>query len=1376
MSILNMIKSSLAIKDIQIDDNRNVSVRNIDNSIVVINLLDEADLQKFKEDILQGDQALFIQLKEEIEKILHGKSNESIKTQNQIEEDAKNNFLLLKEQNEKNRTLLKNASFDLSKINNYFGEYEDSHINRTETESIFNWVNNDLQHKQKNIAILVGNGGLGKTVILKDLYDLLELNNIPTLGIKADKYYASERTELEKKIFQLPDTSISDVLNSLSKSHKKIVVIIDQLDALSQTLSTQREFLTAYNRLINELSGNNKLRIVISIRKFDLEYDAELSIYKKNEYDHFETSFLSLDKVKEILYKVGVTYPSNKLIDLLKIPNNLNVFCKLKYKENANVGNLSSLKDLYDALWNEIVVEIQNENELKIRPLLYEIAVEMNRRQEVTIYNSFNDKYSKELNYLKSRAIVFQENNRIQFFHQSFYDYVFSKQFVENGCSLVESIIENNQSLYIRSVVKMVLEYLREYSPTLYLETIKQIIEEKQYRFHIKSLVITGIALSLDIIKGEKKIVANYIFPNQKYAEVFIGSVISEVWFQYIIEKNTVNKYLNESLEDSLSFKEKEAKINLIWRFLRNNISRNLDLVLNCLDILPNFQNKDNIVTNLLFFIERWENKRLLPYFEEYTYSQINHRENHSFYDQLKKIAVYHKVYVFEKFKPVLFNLFCQDYSFSISLNHEEEEFLNKLYELYPKETFEFLFLLMHEIVDAKKIEGIFEKIDSPLYKGFYFSDMVLRGGTHENGDDFIFRLLTQHIKIESSNNTEFFIQIYEKYKNCNSIPVLKLLIMSLSESTIYYKYFLEIIEIVDKKNGFKGYDDRFSFCLRKLIIVYYPTLNQKDKDRIADIILDMKSVGDIYIYEKEGKKKVYLGDFGKKQYMYLKELPKAEIQNNIYLKKRYQELERKFGEVKEELLSRSKFIMGGVGTPLTGHAYKKMNFKSWEKSMNKYNEAYKRDMWDGSFKGDIKQHSRAFEEEVKLNVEKYKDLVEKIILENTVAPAYMVSGLRGLIEGEFNPLKSLPLYKILIKCNLDRSHTLYCVWMCDYFIQNQIVDIEIVAFLSNLALNHEDPAKLMSESDPSFDSLNTVRGAAIHKLIRCYYNPEFKDIIFDTVEKAAKDLQPSVKVAILQELAFLNHFDEYKSFKIFMKLVNTDEPKILKHSIWSASYFRNKYFNEMKGYFHNLIEIEALHQEAAKLIFPCWYYKEIEDAESLLEMIITKSDKAKLAILHVADDYLFMGNQLNQKCMNYFERFLSHDNEQFAHTYSILILQKFTIDNFKLVYSFLKKYAKSKHCALNKTYFLKYLITCAKEYPNECLELIELVNFDYTPDIQKSSYHDKEPLLAVLAIYCSLIAKEEDDVLVERSLNIFDYMLQNEFFSSYANEALETL
>ncbi|MBN3583383.1 ATP-binding protein [Algoriphagus aestuarii] len=231
------------------------------------------------------------------------------------------------------------ASYQLTSYNNSFEGVENSHLDRTETSQIVRWVKEPIRDKHKPIAILSGNAGSGKTVILQDVYKKLKADGIPVIGIKADRQTAQSIKELEDKL-NLED-SFEKIIRSLSEDNERVVIIIDQIDALSQSLSARRDYLDTFNLLVRRLSTIEKTRIVVSARIYDLNYDNELKFYKNQKV--FNLGLLNVGQVDQILshLKINKATLSQSLYDLLRTPHHLNVLCKV-HNEGVNLSTLKS--------------------------------------------------------------------------------------------------------------------------------------------------------------------------------------------------------------------------------------------------------------------------------------------------------------------------------------------------------------------------------------------------------------------------------------------------------------------------------------------------------------------------------------------------------------------------------------------------------------------------------------------------------------------------------------------------------------------------------------------------------------------------------------------------------------------------------------------------------------------------------------------------------------------------------------------------------------------------------------------------------------------------------------------------------------------------
>ena len=86
-----------------------------------------------------------------------------------------------------------------------------------------------MEEGHKPVKVLAGKAGTGKSTTLKDLIQVLHRQNIGCLPIKADRWSVQNDTNCVYSAHLL-----ADALAYLSARQKKVVLIIEQIDALSK--------------------------------------------------------------------------------------------------------------------------------------------------------------------------------------------------------------------------------------------------------------------------------------------------------------------------------------------------------------------------------------------------------------------------------------------------------------------------------------------------------------------------------------------------------------------------------------------------------------------------------------------------------------------------------------------------------------------------------------------------------------------------------------------------------------------------------------------------------------------------------------------------------------------------------------------------------------------------------------------------------------------------------------------------------------------------------------------------------------------------------------------------------------------------------------
>ncbi|WP_276835241.1 ATP-binding protein [Chryseobacterium cucumeris] len=1327
-------------------------------TLCIINKLDIHEQKwwtgwKSRTERIHGKKNNFITLKDGQELIKLLKENDLYNHAFEIEDSLKINDIHQKivgqQLNLDIEKTLRKSSNAVDQIVNYIGEKR-IHIEREETYKIYNWINNDLKKDTKNVLILTGEKGIGKSSVLKDLYNKLQLDSHYILGIKADKFYYNNVDKLEKNLF-LNKLTFEKLIDSLSKENKKLIIIIDQIDALSHSITSNRDYINTYNRLISEFLFEENIRVIVSTRSYDLEYDAELSVYNSNEFSKVKVQPFSSETVYSILEKFNINCTSQKLINLLTIPHHLNIFCKLPNKSELVFDTISSLKELYDELWHQYISVRKNPN---IKKLLYTIANKM-YNEGIDIKNIYEDNYFDELSYLKSVNLLIEQNQRIQFFHQTFYEYCYAKHFVENNLLLEKYIIENDQSIYSRSVIKMVIEYLRENEISKYISTLEEILVKEKYRFHIKSLLINTLASQINPCIQEKSFVLEKVLTDDTLEELFINSLNSKNWISFLIEEDIPLKYLNTN------------KANFNWSIFSRNINNSPIDILDYTNNLD-FPDKDNLIFNLLVNLNNWEDPELLSYFSDYIIymeNNTNQMPNFWYFELLERIYIHHPLFVYEKLETPL----------KRSFNGLEYE-LNKSLEEISKNNvvgvLEFLINIFENISEDSKIAFFqFNEILSPLFDSY--ENAILFNNNDEDGRTIIFHINQLLLKVE----VNYFLKFYEKYKNSNNINVLKVLIYALqNRNEKFANESYKLILIIRNKNGFKGKDDIFQLQLRELISLYYSNFNEEQRVEINSLLLNMSSKYDIFIYtDFNGKRKYSLRNFGKKQFAFIKALPKEVLEENKDLKRTYQVLFRKFGDINHKRAIDTGTSEGGfVGPPLSYKAYKKMTVNGWKKSMYKYDENYQSKEF---LKGGMEQHSNKFKEVVQENPHKFFDLINSLFLDEKINLSYINSGINGLIEGKYDPEKVKSLFKKFTKINSNRIYTLYSNSQIKYFISTDTIDSEIVEYLSNRATSDTYIEKVKNKQYPLIDSTNSIIGSAIDCLMLLYRYKEYEEIIFNTIEQVLKNKKCNdyIRITIMYQIANLNHLNIDRAFKIFNDLLSSKSIDILKASLTPAHYFNNKFHNKMEEYFLSILNCDEIRKDSY-IIVNSYLLKKKFGLKYYKQFAYLNTD-TKLCTLKVAEKNLFHKyRHVHETSLSILYEFLNEYEQNIATEYSAIILRKFKPENFDELLDFMKAYSKSVVCRNAPAYFIDHLLNNLKSYPQECLELLENINFNEKSDYQYV-FHNKGPVQVVLGIYSKLITKSlKNKSLITRCMNLFDNMLKHPNFRNNANSAIELL
>lgn len=1224
-------------------------------------------------------------------------------------------------------------------------------IARKITGKISDWIKTPLKEKEESIAIVKGGAGSGKTVILNNLYHSLLSDEIPTIAIKADIKSADSIIELEKKLNL--STSLETSIQTLLNIYEKVVIIVDQIDALSQTLSSNRNNLTTYISLVEKLKKIAGVRIIISVREYDLNYDPYLIPFKKNS--SFEAGVLEEKELTEVLKALQVSNSTQTLLKLLSTPLHLELFCQIYNNQEKN-DKFDTIYDLYTELWAlKIASKGTKDRREELKNTLYKIASKIYDSQgSLSVKGSLFD--IEDVNYLITEGLLIKINgtHELTFFHQTFYDYVFARQFVESEKNVIAYLKENSQGLFIRSCLKIILAHLREHNPKDYKNLIVELLINSTIRFHLKQLVLNYLGSIEDPNNAEKDIAETNIMGSNGET-VFYESLNTVNWVKYGIESGWIDRYLSSNDAE---------KIDTVFDLLLRNKERATKEILTYFTTLPSSSHNDGIIARYLYFVNKWDHIATALY----TRTKDIILKNPFSFCQCMKTALQHDEYwVYNEIKVMLLrraeNLGINNHKFSI--DHSETELIKKLFKHNTEEAFYLIQNVIETIISKTKWESdnMGLKEDSTF---FFFSSS---SENHYGDDDEFYQVFVNAIEDFSRTKHPIFKELITKYAKSDSASILRFLIYGyLANPKFYYEEALSTLQYIHSVNGFV-HNEKLEYFARQLVSAIYSFLSHKQKEELNLLLLSIKSEYETKVFihhvTKEKTRPTYQGY---RQYQFLVAVPANEIIQFRELNRKYQELNRKFGKISDR--EPNKVSISGVAAPYKKTSYEKMSLQDWENTFYKYTNDWKVDF--SSHMGGIDEHSRVFEEQVILRPDFFFPLIEKIIDTDNISTDYKTHGINGLIAAIYDADKVLHLITKLISKRLNDINALYTIRNIDYLVKNKKVNDKVFDFLCEQATDHEDPQK-DDLANPRQRSLNSVRGAALDRLMR-FEDKKFADRLFAVVDKAVNSEKTfAVKATIIRNSAYLLNINQDKAFEVFVKMLKSDK-RLIKEAMWAAGYFSNFYYSKMTFFFDPAMKSKKTFDSLANLLALAWL-RGIAESEKYLFALLKKSNEARAEVVKIAvhpENLIEPDGSLDEKCVQLYKYSLNKTGKELVHQYSIAFLH-FEPEMFEGLFPLLKDYSKSKIFRNSPAYFCQYLIKCCtKKTVYKCADLISHFDKLVKTNISQGNHYDNEPVNTVLAIYNVLGNTAKDKQLKEHCMNMFDKMLQQPQHRNAAQQA----
>lgn len=355
----------------------------------------------------------------------------------------------------------------------------DDRIPREEQDKL-----DDFIHKGKSRVIcLLGAPGSGKTSLLALLAKTAVDSGTVTLAIKADILPSDMPFDTWGNRELNLDISAFDAVR-VAASRSKVLVIVDQLDALASTVDLTSDRLNQVLDFIEQCSALPQVSVICSCREFDFNHDTRFSSLQS---DFIKLELPSWEQVMVQLEKHGVKDASGwpqPFQELLRTPQHLQIYLD-RFATTGNTDTFGSYHLMLDDLW---VRNIQTNAE---RDFIYRLTEYLIEREALWAPLVQFEEDGQLIDVLESKQILQRQDHQVGFRHQTLLEHAKARLFTKSNKSFCSYVLDQGRqdSILVRPTVWAVLRYLRDADRNKY-RTELDLFFKNTLRLHLRYLLI----------------------------------------------------------------------------------------------------------------------------------------------------------------------------------------------------------------------------------------------------------------------------------------------------------------------------------------------------------------------------------------------------------------------------------------------------------------------------------------------------------------------------------------------------------------------------------------------------------------------------------------------------------------------------------------------------------------------------------------------------------------------------------------------------------------------------------------------------------------------------------------------------------------------
>lgn len=377
---------------------------------------------------------------------------------------------------------------------------------------------------------LLGDPGCGKSSLLVRLAQERQAAGWCVLAIKADRLPPDvlDRKALASYLNLGSDASM--VLREFAKS-MPLLVLIDQVDALAELVVQHSARLRVLLDFVQDLHDAEGIQTVISCRTFEQKHDPAL---RNLEANIIRLELPEWSIIQPILTTRGLQVElwNQDIQQVLRSPHALDIFISLL----SNVTEPEVLRSFQGLLEIQWETQVLSDTSGRRSATLRHLARLMADREVLGLPLAQVEDYHADIQRLAAAGLlrVGHGPGRVEFRHQTLYEFVRARSFLEESGSLTETVQAQQGSLRIRPQLWHALGYFRDASPEEYNIEIRK-LWSAGLRPHLKMLLIEFLGLQTAPTLAERRLIEQSMTDQWVLIRFLAAAVGSPGWFAILL-------------------------------------------------------------------------------------------------------------------------------------------------------------------------------------------------------------------------------------------------------------------------------------------------------------------------------------------------------------------------------------------------------------------------------------------------------------------------------------------------------------------------------------------------------------------------------------------------------------------------------------------------------------------------------------------------------------------------------------------------------------------------------------------------------------------------------------------------------------------------